>query len=72
MPNSSDVPGSPQSSTLTVKGSAVVPVDLITDATPENSACLLPDVKGHELPGLLMDSELNEMAFMRTSAPWSS
>src|SRR2546422_4794625 len=56
MPKVSPVPGSPQSSTSTVSGSVVVPVDRITAAVPVNLACLLPGVSGQEVPGLLMDS----------------
>ena len=57
MLNVSDVPGSPQSSTSTVKGSVVVPVGRITEAVPLNVACLLPGVAAQE-PGLLMFSPL--------------
>src|SRR6266850_3748562 len=48
MPKVSEVPGSPQSSTSTVNGSVVVPVDRITWAVPVNSACFAvppPSVK---------------------------
>jgi hypothetical protein len=46
-------PGSPQSSTSTVKGSAVVPTNRIRAAVPLNVACMLPEVDAQE-PGLLM------------------
>src|SRR2546422_6260743 len=68
MPNlSTPVPGSPQSSALTVKGSVVVPVDLMTEAMPVNLAC----VSGPHEP-LVMDSELYDRALIRTSIGWSS
>src|SRR5881397_3138611 len=56
MPKVSAVPGSPQSSTSTVKGSVAVPVGRITEAVPPNVACALPGVAGQEVPGLLMRS----------------
>ena len=71
MPNVSAVPGSPQSSTSTVKGSEVVPVDRITEAMPLNVACLLPGVAGQEEPGLLIDSPSIDWALIRTSIAWS-
>src|SRR5712692_545760 len=71
MPKVSAVPGSPQSSTSTVKGSVVVPVDRITAAVPVYLACLLPGVAGHEVPGLLMNSPLTDWALIRTSIGWS-
>src|SRR5881628_1076133 len=40
MPKVSAVPGSPQSSTSTVKGSVVVPVGRITEAVPPNGRVL--------------------------------
>src|SRR5207253_972494 len=67
----SPVPGSPQSSTSTVNGSVVVPVDRITEAMPLNVACLLPGVAGQEEPGLLIDSPSIDWALIRTSAEWS-
>src|SRR6266568_1347131 len=71
MPKVSDLPGSPQSSTSTVKGSVVVPVDRITEAVPVNLACLLPGVAGQEAPGLLTSSPLTDWASIRTPAWWS-
>jgi len=71
MPKLSIVPGSPQSSTSTVKRSIVVPVDRITAAIPVNVACLLPGVAVQEAPGLLMDSPSTDWAFIRTSIGWS-
>src|SRR5437588_2971071 len=66
----SEVPGSPQSSTSTVNGSVVVPVDRITEAVPLNVACLLPGVAAQE-PGLLMLSPVMDWALIRTFIPWS-
>src|SRR2546426_4462568 len=71
MPKVSEAPGSPQSSTTTVNGSVVVPLDRITEAVPVNSACWLPGVDGQEEPGLLMTSASMDWAFIRTSSPWS-
>src|SRR5437868_3435550 len=71
MPKVSMVPGSPQSSTSTVNGSVVVPVDRITDAVPVNLACLLPGVAGHAMPGLLMKRPSIVLALIRTSCAWS-
>ena len=65
----SALPGSPQSSTSTVKGSVVVPADRITEAVPVNVACLLPGVA--QVPGLLIDRASIDWAFIRTSAGWS-
>ncbi len=63
MPNLSEVPGSPQSSTLTVKDSVVVPVARVTAAVPLNVECLfVPQVP------LLMISALYDIAFIRTPA----
>ena len=62
MPKVSAIPGSPQSSTSTVKDSVVVPVDRITAAVPVNLACLLPGVAGQDVPGLLMNSPLMAQA----------
>src|SRR5712691_11962971 len=70
MPKVSAVPGSPQSSTSTVKGSVVVPVDRITAAIPVNLACLLPGVAGQDVPGLLINSPLTDWAFIRMSIGW--
>src|SRR5438105_4863611 len=67
----SAVPGSPQSSTSTVNGSVVVPVDRITEAVPVNLACLLPGVAGQTVPGLLMNRPSTVWALIRTPAPWS-
>src|SRR3989442_4163214 len=72
MPKVSIVPGSPQSSTSTVKDSVVVPVDRITAAVPPNVACLLPGVIGQEVPGLLITGPATDWAFIRTSIAWSS
>src|SRR2546421_3348326 len=72
MPKVSAAPGSPQSSTSTVKGSVVVPVDRVTEAVPPNVACLLPGVAEHEVPGLLIRSAAMDWALIRTSAEWSS
>ncbi len=63
MPNLSEVPGSPQSSTLTVKDSVVVPVERVTAAVPVNLECLF----GPQVP-LLMISELYDITFIRTPA----
>jgi hypothetical protein len=63
----SAVPGSPQSSTSTVKGSVLVPVDRITEAVPVNVACIFAP---HE--PLLMSSPLMDWALIRTSIGWSS
>src|SRR6266702_1946725 len=71
MPKESDVPGSPQSSTSTAKGSVVVPVDRITAARPVNLACLLPGVAGQEPPGLLMSRPSTDWDLIRTPARWS-
>src|SRR2546425_10515990 len=71
MPKVSAVPGSPQSSTSTVKGSVVVPVDRITAAIPVNFACLLPGVVGQDMPGLVMNSPSMDCALIRTPAGWS-
>src|SRR5205809_8084853 len=71
MPKVSAVPGSPQSSTSTVKGSVVVPVDRITAAEPVNLACLLPGVAGQDTPGLVITSPSIDWALIRTSACWS-
>src|SRR5882762_2636398 len=71
MPNVSAVPGSPQSSTSTVKDSVVVPVDRITAAVPPNVACLLPGVAGQEVPGLLISGPSTDWTFIRTSFAWS-
>src|SRR2546425_8198381 len=71
MPKVSIVPGSPQSSTSTVKDSVVVPVDRITAAVPPNVACLLPGVIGQEVPGLLITGPATDWAFIRTSIAWS-
>src|SRR6185369_11407855 len=67
----SALPGSPQSSTSTVKSSVVVPVDRTTDAVPVNVACLLPGTAGQEVPGLLIDRASIDWAFIRTSIEWS-
>src|SRR5437016_5275498 len=71
MPNVSIVPGSPQSSTSTVKGSVVVPVDRITAAIPVTLACL-PVIGAQKVPGLLINSPPTDWAFIRTSIAWSS
>src|SRR5882762_7354321 len=71
MPKVSAVPGSPQSSTSTVKGSVVVPVDRMTAAVPPIVACLLPGVAGQESPGLLTATPSIDWALIRTSAWWS-
>ena len=68
IPKVSIVPGSPQSSTSTVKGSVVVPIGRITEAVPVKVACLLPGVAGQELPGLLINNLSKDRAFIRTSA----
>ena len=62
MPNLSEVPGSPQSSTLTVKDSVVVPVERVTAAVPVNVACLF----GPQVVLWLMDSVLYDITFIRT------
>src|SRR5437879_13832991 len=74
MPKLSPVPGSPQSSTSTVSGSVVVPVDRITAAVPVNLACLLPGVSGQEVPGLLINSRIKAQSFDRLfiSSPGTS
>src|SRR6266850_7319265 len=71
MPKVSADPGSPQSSTSTVKGSLVVPVGRMTSAVPPKVACLLPGVAEQELPGAAIESASMEVAFIRTSAAWS-
>src|SRR5581483_10174445 len=71
MPKVSAVPGSPQSSTSTVNGSVVVPVDRITDAVPVNLACLLPGVAGQLVPGLLIANPSTDSALIRTPASLS-
>ena len=63
MPNLSEVPGSPQSSTLTVKDWVVVPVERVTVAVPVNLEWLF----GPQVP-LLMLSELYDITFIRTPA----
>src|SRR2546426_3395476 len=72
MPKVSAVPGSPQSSTSTVKDSVPVPVARMTSAVPPNVACLLPGVAGQEVPGLLITSASIVLVFIRTSIEWSS
>jgi len=62
-----DDPGSPQSSTSTVRDPGVP----LTVAVPVNLACLLPGVAGQDMPGLVMDNELYEVAFMTSPLPWS-
>ena len=59
MPKVSAVPGSPQSSTSTVKGSVVVAVERITEAVPVNWACLPPG-DGQELELLQAVSAIND------------
>src|SRR2546427_2516665 len=71
MPKVSAVPGSPQSSTSTVKVSWVVPLDRMTAAVPPNVACLLPAAAGQEVPGLVINSPSKDSAFIRTSIAWS-
>src|SRR6266850_3045213 len=66
MPKVSAVPGSPQSSTSTLKDSVVVPVDRITWAVPVNVACVF----GPQVPEP-MNRPLKDVAFMRTSADLS-
>src|SRR2546425_12667513 len=66
MPKVSEVPGSPQSSTSTAKGSVVVPVDRMTEANPLTLAC----VNGPQEP-VVTDSESYDWAFIRTSIGWS-
>jgi hypothetical protein len=56
MPNLSIVPGSPQSSTSTVKDSVVVPVDRMTEAVPVNVACC---VFGPQLPALIFSPSID-------------
>src|SRR5712691_10980294 len=68
MPKVSAFPGSPQSSTSTVRPSGVVPVDRITEAVPVSVACLLPGVAGQEVPGLLINSPSKDWALIRTPA----
>src|SRR2546425_3023025 len=69
MPKVSAVPGSPQSSTLTVKDSVVVPADRMTAAVPPNVACLPPGVV-HESE-LVITSPSMDWTFIRTSIAWS-
>src|SRR5947208_6211393 len=71
MLNVSALPGSPQSSTSTVKGSVVVPAERMTEAMPVNVACLLPGVAGQEVLALLMTRSSMDCAFIRTSIAWS-
>src|SRR5437867_555840 len=66
MPNLSAVPGSPPSSTSTVNDSVVVPMERITWAVPVNVACVF----GPQVPPV-MNSPLNDVAFMRTPAALS-
>src|SRR6267142_2599299 len=66
MPKVSAVPGSPQSSTSTLKDSVVVPVERITWAVPMNVACVF----GPQVP-VPMNRLLYDVAFMRTSADLS-
>ena len=61
--NVSEVPGSPQSVTSTVKDWLVVPVELVTAAIPVNVAWVF----GPQVP-LLMASELYDISFIRTPA----
>src|SRR5687767_11455500 len=69
MPKVSEVPGSPQSSTSTVNGSDVVPVDLITSAMPVIVACWPPGAV-QAVAGVI-DSPSTDRAFIRTSDAWS-
>src|SRR5437773_4979361 len=69
MPKVSAVPGSPQSSTSTVKDSVVVPADRMTAAVPPNVACLPPGVV-HESE-LVITSRSMDWTFIRTSIAWS-